>query len=66
VTLLPGPWDRLSLLNPIVYMVNGLRYGMTGVTDVPVLPGLGIVVFTVVFGIGLVTWLLSTGKGLKP
>ncbi|MGC9451969.1 MAG: ABC transporter permease [Oceanipulchritudo sp.] len=66
VTLLPDPWDRLSLLNPIVHMVNGLRFGMTGVSDVPVLPGLGIVLFTVLGGIGLVTWLLSTGKGLKP
>lgn len=66
VELLPAPWDRFSLFNPIVYMVNGLRYGMTGVTDVAILPGLGIVVFSVLAGLGLVTWLLSTGRGLKP
>jgi ABC-2 type transport system permease protein len=66
VGLLPAPWDQLSLFNPIVYMVNGLRFGMTGVSDVPVLPGLGIVLGTVVMGLVLVTWLLSSGKGLKP
>jgi ABC-2 type transport system permease protein len=27
---LPSPWSTLSLLNPMVYMVEGLRYGMLG------------------------------------
>ena len=27
---LPSPWAQLSLFNPIVYMVEGLRYGMLG------------------------------------
>lgn len=36
IDLLPEPWDRVSHFNPILYMVNGLRYGMTGVSDVPV------------------------------
>lgn len=33
---LPDFWRRASLFNPIVYMVNGLRYGMLGITDVPI------------------------------
>ncbi len=33
---LPDFWRRVSLFNPIVYLVNGLRYGMVGVTDVPI------------------------------
>lgn len=66
VRLLPAPWDQVSLLNPIVYMVNGLRFGMTGVSDVPVLPGLGMVVLSVLAGWALCTWLLATGRGLKP
>lgn len=32
---LPPFWHRVSLLNPIVYLVNGLRYGLVGVSDVP-------------------------------
>lgn len=66
VRLLPSPWDQISLTNPIVYMVNGLRYGMTGVTDVPVLPGFGIVLLSVLVGWGTVVWLIGTGRGLKP
>jgi ABC-2 type transport system permease protein len=66
VKLLPPPWDQISLFNPIVHMINGLRYGMTGISDVPVAPGLGIVVGSVLAGWGAVIWLLAGGRGLKP
>lgn len=32
--VLPPLWRNVSLLNPMVYMVNGVRYGMIGVTEV--------------------------------
>ncbi len=32
--ILPPLWQQVSLLNPMVYMVNGVRYGMLGYTDV--------------------------------
>ncbi|MFB6103026.1 MAG: ABC transporter permease [Haloplanus sp.] len=32
--VLPPFWRDVSLLNPMVYMVNGVRYGMIGVTEV--------------------------------
>ena len=31
--VLPPLWRSVSLLNPMVYMVNGVRYGMIGVTE---------------------------------
>lgn len=33
ISLLPGLWQHLSLLNPILYMVNAFRYGLLGVSD---------------------------------
>ncbi|MEX0331614.1 MAG: ABC transporter permease [Puniceicoccaceae bacterium] len=66
IRLLPSPWDSVSLFNPIIYMVNGLRYGMTGVTDVPILPGVAISAGSVLAGLVIVLWLISTGRGLKP
>lgn len=65
VQMLPAPWREVSLYNPIVYMVNGLRYGMTGVTDVPVLPGFGIVSVSVLAGWVAVQALLASGRGTK-
>ena len=32
--VLPPLWRTVSLLNPMVYMVNGVRYGMIGVTEI--------------------------------
>lgn len=36
VQMLPPPWDTVSRCNPILYMVNGLRYGLLGISDVHV------------------------------
>lgn len=36
VNMLPEVWENLSHANPILYMVNTFRYGMIGITDVPI------------------------------
>lgn len=35
IDLLPGFWQDVSLLNPILYMVNAFRFGLLGVSDIP-------------------------------
>ncbi|MDD0823146.1 ABC transporter permease [Mannheimia sp. AT1] len=35
ISLLPEFWQMVSKFNPIVYMINGLRYGFLGISDVP-------------------------------
>lgn len=35
INLLPVFWQQVSLLNPILYMVNAFRYGILGITDIP-------------------------------
>ena len=63
--LLPDFWYGVSLLNPIVYMVNGFRYGILGVSDV----GLWITyTMLIAFVVGLYSWawyLVSRGIGLR-
>lgn len=65
IDMLPAPWGQVSKLNPILYMVNGLRYGMTGVSDVPVLWGLSIVCAAVLLCWFVAWYLLVTGKKLR-
>ena len=36
IDMLPEPWRTLSLANPVLYMVNGLRYAITGSADIDV------------------------------
>ena len=65
VTMLPGIWQHVALGNPILYMVNALRYGFIGVSDVDVnlafaMTGGFIVLFT-----GFSLFLLHRGTGIK-
>ncbi len=65
VKLLP-PWaEAATHLNPIFYMVNAFRYGLLGVSDVPLWLAYTLMLgFVVVLG-GLGLWLLKRGVGLR-
>lgn len=65
INLLPEFWQQISVLNPILHMVNAFRYGMLGITDLHVgmaLIGLSVLA-AVLFFIAL--HLLKTGKRLR-
>lgn len=65
IEMLPAPWDTVSRFNPVLYMVNGLRYGMTGIADVPVWQGL-LLVSSLVVVLGFIAQrLLQTGYNLR-
>lgn len=58
-------WQKLSYLNPILYMVNAFRYGMLGVSDVPVEMSLMFIGSCCVV-LYLLTWhLLVKGTAIK-
>ncbi|MDV6320121.1 ABC transporter permease [Chromohalobacter sp. HP20-39] len=65
IHMLPNFWQGVSMINPILYMVNAFRYGILGVSDIPVGGALvAIAVFIVVFFmVGL--WMLERGKGIR-
>ncbi len=65
IEMLPDQWALISSFNPILYMVNGLRYGMTGVTDVSLPLGLAIVTGLVVFFGWVAVWMLASGRKLR-
>ena len=48
ISLLPEFWQTVSKFNPIVYMVNGFRYGFLGVSDVPVIYTFGVLLLFIV------------------
>lgn len=65
IDLLPDFWQSVSLLNPVLYMVNAFRFGILGVSDINVYWALVIVCVFIValFGFGL--RLLNQGKGIR-
>lgn len=65
IDLLPEPWQTLSLANPILYMINAFRYGLLGVTDIPLgFAFLIIVAFIAALGYYSLS-LLRRGVGIK-
>jgi len=65
LTLLPEFWQWVSKANPIVYMVNGFRYGFLGVSDVDVTVSLSLLVGFNIALFSLAYYLLKTGKGIR-
>lgn len=65
IKLLPEFWQDVSLINPILYMVNAFRYAIIGVSDINITHALTIIV---VFNIVLFSWamhLLNKGVGIR-
>ena len=62
---LPGIWQRLSHLNPFFYMIDGLRYGFFGVSDVSPWLSLGVAGSALLAVSALTMYLLNTGYKLR-
>ncbi|VAX06864.1 Uncharacterized ABC transporter inner membrane permease YadH [hydrothermal vent metagenome] len=65
IQLLPEFWQTVSLINPVLYMVNAFRYGILGVSDI----NLGVAFTIILLFIGALTLfslsLLRRGVGIK-
>jgi ABC-2 type transport system permease protein len=65
VRTLPSPWNHISLFNPMVYMVEGLRYGMLGRSGFSPWLGSGILLGVALLATGLAWAALRSGYKLK-
>jgi ABC-2 type transport system permease protein len=65
IDMLPEFWRNVSFLNPILYMVNGFRYGVLGLTDMSLAVAYAIIIgFTVAMFL-LCLYLLKRGSGIR-
>ena len=62
---LPAIWQLVSKLNPILYMINGFRYGFLGISDVNLVSAVLILVFFIVGLFFINLTLLRKGSGLR-
>jgi ABC-2 type transport system permease protein len=62
--VLPVPYRTLSLLNPMVYMVNGVRYGFLSYSDVDPRAALAVLSALTVVVLAVDVWLFRRGYGL--
>ena len=66
VDVLPSPWEELSHFNPVFYLVNAVRFGFLGESDVSIWLSLGV---TAALALPVFLWsqhLFASGRRLKP
>jgi ABC-2 type transport system permease protein len=66
VDMLGSPWEELSHVNPVFYLVNAVRYGFLGTSDVNVWLSLGVTAALAVPMYLWAQWLFTSGRKLKP
>lgn len=65
ISLLSSFWQKASLLNPILYMVNGFRYSMLDASDVDIKLAIGIILIFIVLLYYVCLYLIKKGFGIK-
>lgn len=65
IDMLPEVWRSIALYNPILYMVDGFRYGFLGVNDVPLLHSFTLVIMLAIFFFSLCVYMFRTGYGIR-
>jgi ABC-2 type transport system permease protein len=65
IDMLPGVWQQVALLNPVVYLVSGFRWSFYGVADVNLAVSVGMALAFLALAIGIVAWIFRTGWRLK-
>ncbi len=65
IDMLPDFWQQVSHLNPIMYMINAMRYGMLGISDIDVSYALFIIVLFVCSLFAFSLYVLNKGIGIR-
>ena len=65
IDMLPPVWQKISLFNPVVYLVSGFRWSFYENADVSVALSLGMTVAFLVICLLVVRWIFRTGYRLR-
>jgi ABC-2 type transport system permease protein len=65
INLLSDFWQTVSLANPVLYMVNGFRYGILGVSDINPFVSFSLIVIFIAAMYYIAYQLLKNGVGIR-
>ena len=65
IDMLPEPWDKIALANPIAFLVSGLRWTFYGVSDVPIGVSFGLTLVFLCVCIATIAVIFRTGWRLR-
>jgi ABC-2 type transport system permease protein len=63
--MLPPFWQKVSLFNPVVYLISGMRWAFYGTSDVDPVLSAGATFGFLIVCLGVITWIFKTGRRLK-
>ena len=65
ISLLPEFWQKVSMANPILHMVNAFRYGILGVSDINIGLAIGLMLLAGAVLYLVCIHLMITGRGMR-
>jgi ABC-2 type transport system permease protein len=65
ISMLPPLWQRITLFNPVVYLISGFRWSFFGVADVTVATSVAATLGFLALCVAIVSWIFRTGYKLK-
>lgn len=65
ISMLPPIWEKVSMINPILYLVNSFRFGVLGISDIPVAAAVGILVLCTVVAYVVCWRMIKIGYGIR-
>ncbi len=65
IAMLPPLWQKIALINPVVYLVSGFRWSFYGVSDVNVAISFAMTLLFLLLCMAAVGWIFRTGYKLK-
>jgi ABC-2 type transport system permease protein len=65
IDLLPPFWQKVALINPVVYLISGFRWSFYGISDVGVGVSLAMTCVFLVLCLAGIAWIFKTGYRLR-
>jgi ABC-2 type transport system permease protein len=65
ISMLPPLWQKITLFNPVVYLISGFRWSFFGAADVNVVASAAATLCFLALCIAAVRWIFATGYKLK-
>jgi ABC-2 type transport system permease protein len=65
ISMLPPVWQKITLFNPVVYLISGFRWSFYGVADVNVIVSTAATLGFLALCLAVVAWIFKTGYKLK-
>jgi len=65
ISMLPPIWQKITLFNPVVYLISGFRWSFIGSSDVDISISVGMTFLFMILCLTFIWWIFRTGYRLR-